>query len=427
GNFEQAEKLLAKDKKWAENNHRVLYDMNRGLVLFMLGEYEKSNEYLNKADFYYEDYRKRLGSEALALVTNPMTKPYKPEDFEVIMVHFYKALNYIGLNNYENALVECRRINIRLHEFNEHYKEGKNKYARDAFAHNLMGIVFQAAGDYNNAFIAYRNALEIYEKEYVELFGTTVPKQLKIDLINAARKMGFGDEVRFYENKFGMKAAEIPANTGELVFFWINGLCPVKSEWGMTFTNMGVKNGAVLFANDELGVSFPIPISARSSREQAAFKNFSVARIAMPKYIERSPMAQKAVLKTSKGDYPLELAENINAIAFQCLKDRMLREAGNSLLRFVTKKALEEVGRSQDDNIGTIISIINSATEKADTRNWQSLPYSISYTRAALPEGEQSLQITQTGSGFNTTNNLNASIKKEKTTFKVFHQLASWK
>jgi len=425
GNFEQANKLLEKDKKWAENNHRVLYYMNRGVVLFMLGEYEKSNQYFNKADFYYEDYTKKFGYEALALVTNPMTKPYKPEDFEVIMVHFYKALNFIGMNNYESALVECRRVNIRLQQFNEKYKENKNKYTRDAFAHNLMGIIYQAAGDYNNAFIAYRNALEIYENDYKELFGTEIPKQLKIDLMNSAQKMGFRNEVTFYEKKFGFKAEESPANTGDLVFFWMNGFGPVKSEWAFNFTNMGIKGDALMFGNNELGITFPLYIGGKPAKEQAAFKNLSVIRLAMPKYMERKPLAQQAVLKTSKGSYPLELAENINAIAFQSLKDRMLREVGSSLLRFATKKVLEELSRKQDDNLGSIISIVNAATEKADTRNWQSLPYSISYTRAALPEGEQKIQVFQTGSGFNSTNDMSVSIRKGKTTFKVFHQLAS--
>ena len=425
GNFEQADKLLNNDKKWSDNNHRVLYYMNRGMVLFMLGNYEQSNSFFNKADFYYEDYSKNFGSEALALISNPMVKPYKPEDFEVIMVHYYKALNFIGLNDYESALVECRRINMRLQQFNERYKENKNRYTRDAFAHNLMGIIYQAAGDYNNAFIAYRNSLEIYENDYVGMFGVNVPKQLKIDLMNSARRMGFGSELNFYENKFGFKAQPSSDNNGDLICLWMNGLGPVKSEWGLTFTNLGMKDGMLLFGNDELGATFPLFIGNNSSDEQASLKNLSIIRIAMPKYLERKPLAQQAVLQTSQGNYPFEMAENINAIAFQCLKDRLLREVGNSLLRFATKKALEEVGRSQNDNLGLVINLVNAATEKADTRNWQSLPYSISYTRVSLPEGEQALQIVQNGAGFSATNQMNASVKKGRTTFKVFHQLQS--
>ena len=52
----------------------------------MNGKYELSNTNLNKADLYIEDYSKSLGNEALALLTNPMVKPYKPEDFEAVMI-----------------------------------------------------------------------------------------------------------------------------------------------------------------------------------------------------------------------------------------------------------------------------------------------------------------------------------------------------
>ena len=425
GNFEQAKKLLDKDSKWEKNNHKVLYYMNQGMVHFNLGDYKKSNEYLNKADLYYEDFRKTFASEAFALVTNPMTKPYKPEDFEVIMVHFYKAMNYIGLNNYESALVECRRINIRLQQFNESYKENKNKYARDAFAHNLMGIIYQATGDYNNAFIAYRNSLEIYESDYTELFGTKPPTQLKKDLMNSAKRMGFTNELYFYENKFGFKAEESPANSGDLVLFWMNGFGPVKSEWNFNFTNMGTKGDALMFGSDEMGMTFPLVITNRSAAEQAAFKNLKVIRIAMPKYVERKPFAQQAEIKTSKGNYQLEMAENINAIAFQCLNDRMLREVGSTLLRFATKKIVEEIARKQNSNVGAVVGLVNAATEKADTRNWQSLPYSISYARVPMTEGNQKISVVQTGVRFNDSSELTIPINKGKTTFKVFHQLAS--
>lgn len=425
GAFEQANQQLEQEKKWAENNHRVLYYMNRGMVLFMMGQHQESIQFLNQADYYVEDYRKQMGSEALSLISNPMVKPYKPEVFETIFIHYYKALNFLALNNYEGALVECRRINIRLQEINDQYKSNKNKYARDAFAHNLMGIIYQAAGDYNNAFIAYRNALEVYESDYTKLFATGVPHQLKVDLLNTARKTGFYNELQFYEDKFGMKAPADEPGSGDLVYFWMNGLGPVKAEWSLGLTNMGVRNGVVAFGNDELGVSYPINLSARSGSEQSAFKNLSVVRVAFPKYLERKPVYQEAVLKTNSGSYPLELAQNVNAIAFQCLRDRMLREIGNSILRLATKQAMERAARAENDNLGTIVSLINSFTEKADTRNWQSLPYSISYARVSLPAGAQTIQLHQQGVGASSSEGITVNVEEGKTTFSVFHQLKS--
>src|SRR3546814_7467610 len=42
----------------------------------------------------------------------------------------------------EEALAECRRVNIRLQQLSDKY-HSERKYQRDAFIHNLMGIIYQ--------------------------------------------------------------------------------------------------------------------------------------------------------------------------------------------------------------------------------------------------------------------------------------------
>jgi uncharacterized protein len=426
GRFEEADKELSKQRKWERNNHRVLYFMNRGVVLFMLGEHEESNHFFNLADYYIDDYSKNIGTEALALVSNPMARPYPPEDFESIMIHYYKALNFIALKDYEGALVECRRVNIRLQQINEQYKEHKNKYLRDAFAHNLMGMIYETTGDYNNAFIAYRNAYEIYENDYKELFNIAPPRQLQEDLLRSARYMGFGSEVRFYEEKFGLKASDVDTSKGNLIYIWMNGMGPIKSEWSLNLSNMGVKNGVMFFGSDELGMSFPIFLGNQSQQQSSSFSNLSIIRVAFPKYTERPPLYYQASLKYQNQAFPLEMAQDINKIAFQSLKDRMAREIGNNILRLATKQAMERVTNSQNQNLGTLVSIVNAITEKADTRNWQSLPYSLSYTRVPLPEGEHTLKLEQRlpGGGIS-EEEVAVEIKAGQTTFRVFHQMAT--
>ena len=425
GDFLHAEKLLSNDKKGEGGVNRVLYFFNRGVVAFMNGEYEKSNIYFIKADHYIEDYRMSIGAEALSLVSNPMIKPYRPEDFEGVMIHYYMALNYIYRSNYEDALVECRRINIQLQRMNTHYKNGKNKYSKDAFAHVLMGMVYEAAGDMNNAFIAYRNAFEVYETVYTKLFGVKAPLQLKKDLLRTAQTMGFEKELNYYQRKFNMKVEKDDPEKGSLVFFWMNGFGPVKGEWSITFINAGYHNGWVTFTNAEYGLSFPVYVGDKSKEEKQAFADLSVIRVAFPKYIERRKMFYSAQLVTEGKSYNLELTENINAIAFQCLKDRMVREIAGGISRLATKKSLEALARKQDETFGAILGIINSATEKADTRNWQTLPYSISYARIPLSEGVKNVQLKAIGKSAASTTPFEFNIRRGRTTFFAFHQLES--
>ena len=79
----------------------------------MMGRYEESNEYFEKGFLFGEDYRKNYLYEVASYLTNPMVTTYKGEDHEHLMLLYYKALNFLKLGKTEEALVECRRLNIR--------------------------------------------------------------------------------------------------------------------------------------------------------------------------------------------------------------------------------------------------------------------------------------------------------------------------
>lgn len=425
GNFVEAEKLLERDQKKARGINQVLYFFDRGVTNFMLGNYTASNIYFQQADHYIEDYSSHIGNEALALLTNPTIKPYKPEDFESVMIHYYMALNYLFLNNYEDALVECRRLNLQLQKINDKYRQNKNKYTEDAFALNLMGMIYEASGDYNNAFIAYRNSINAYEQVYLPLWNQPIPEQLKKDVIRSAFKTGFFDQVDFFEKKFNIKYVPDSETNGTVVFFWMNGFGPVKSEWSINFTNLGCNDGYLTLANDDYGLNFPIFIGNRSGSEQSALKDLSLLRIAFPKYLSREPFFTSASFSINDSlNCQLELAENINSIAHQCLKDRMVREISTSIARLAVKKAMESLARDQDKSLGSLVSIINAITEKADTRNWQSLPHSISYCRISLPKGKYNTTLYAFGKGTSQTQ-FEFNIEAGKTQFHTYHHLES--
>ena len=90
------------------------------------------------------------------------------------------------------------------------------------------------------------------------------------------------------------------------------------------------------------------------------------------------------------------MAEDINKVAFHSLNQRMLQEFGKGLLRAALKKAAEHSIRKEDDRLGALIGIVNAITEKADTRNWQTLPHSIFYSRVPLKEGAESGNVYHT-------------------------------
>jgi hypothetical protein len=420
GNFLAADKVLESNKKGQKPKNRLLYLLNKGVVEQQLNHYAASNTAFEEAYRFIENSRKNVGLEALSLISNSTVKPYAGEDFEVVLLHYYKALNYIFLKEYESALVECKRMNIRLNELNDKYKK-KNRYSQDAFIQNLMGIIYEASGDDNNAFIAYRNAFETYEKDYLQYFGIGPPDQLKKDLLRTAYTSGLRSELEWFEEKFkSTYQPDVNKETGDVVCFWNNGLGPVKAEWSINFTILKGSGGYVTFANEELGLSFPFFLGGGGDGN-SKLSDLKFIRVAFPKYTERKHLLNKGEVVVNGKQFPFQIAEDINAIAFKTLQDRMLRELSNSLLRLALKQAAEEAVRKENEAIGAAVSLFNAVTEKADTRNWQTLPYHISYTRLALPVGEHQLEmIGYSGMSRNYSDKRSVQVKKNSTDFQLF-------
>ncbi|MFO8066973.1 MAG: hypothetical protein R6U11_05255 [Bacteroidales bacterium] len=424
GRLEEAAQILDNDKKAKKKRNKILYLMNQGTVNHLLGNYYKSNEYFEEAYILGEDYLKDYLNETLALFSNPKVTEYKGEDFELLLIHYYKAMNFIQLKNYDAALVECRRMNNKLNVLNDKFKSNR-RYRRDAFIHNLMGIIYDATGEYNNAFVAYRNAYNAYSEDYQELFGVDAPEQLKQDLLRTAYKNGFKDQVEFYESLFETTYQHKDQNgEGELVFFWQNGLGPVKEEWSINFVAVRGSGGQVTFVNEELGLSFDFHLSPGQNPSNT-LGDLKTLKIAFPKFVERRRVYHAARIRINSATHKLQHAQDINAIAFKSLEDRMLREFGKALLRLAVKQTTEAVVRKENQSIGAILGLAGTISEQADTRNWQTLPHSIYYTRIQLPKGQQQLALELINRNGNTarTVNLKTNIKPGQTSFINFHTL----
>lgn len=427
--FDKAQEWLQNDKKGKRPRNLLLHELNAGWVNWITGKNDSSNVAFANADRLMEDQQKNIGMEAVALLTNPTVKPYKPEDFELVLVNYFKAINYVRMQRYEEALVECRKINIKLNQLNDKYKDKKNRYSSDAFAHLLMGLIYDAGGDFNNAFIAYRNSLEAYESVYEKNFALPAPLQLKKDLIRAAYRTGFREEARFYEEKFGLTYTPDTSGVGELLFLWHNGFGPVKDEWSLNFTKIDKGGGMITLADEGAGVSIPYFTADLADNEKSAFSDVHLLRVAFPKYVERSPVYTRAELRAGKDVFPLEMAQNINEIAFKTLQDRMLRELSNALLRMAVKQGMEaglKSSKKEDmQNLGAAVSIMNALTEKADTRNWQTLPYAISYCRIPVAAGGDSLNLITKNDQQQKEESFTFGVKKGQTRFFVYSTLDS--
>jgi len=251
-----------------------------------------------------------------------------------------------------------------------------------------------------------------------------VPNQLKKDILRTAYRLGFSSELLQYEKEFNMKY-EDEKSFASLVFFWENGFGPVKSEWSV-FLSTHVNNGMFYMNNDELDLAFNFYIGNESAEKQNAYQRMSFIRVAFPKYKERKPVYGSAILSYGGKKYGLDECQEINDIAFRSLKDRMVREVAVTAARLATKKMLEGIASSQNSYAGAAVSLANAVSEKADTRNWQTLPYNISYVRIPLNGENNNLTLNTNGIfGGADLNNFEIKANKNETVVHFFHSLAT--
>lgn len=395
-NFAAASKAIDDNKFLTRPRNRLLYLMEKGKVEHLEGNYELSNKFFEEAYIMIDDrIRTSVGQAVSSKLVNPMQEPYKGEDFEKVIIHYYKALNYFYLNDPQAALVEAKRIDIKLQALNQKYSDHKNKYARDAFSQILQGILYEAIGDLNNAFIAYRNAEEIYVEYDGVYFDVPLPDQLKKDLLRTSKAIGFREEYNFYKRKYP-KIKEDPYQEGEAIIFWENGQGPQKGQTKLSASSAG---GVFVATLDDGEEPLQIFLPAGSST--------SINVIAIPKYEQRESYYQSARIITENREISFEPVESFYPIAKQSLRDRMLREVADMIVRFSAKKAtafgfgklMEEVGGKELGKIAqTVAEGAGALLEEADTRNWQSLPATINYARIPLkPDEENIFEIKKLG------------------------------
>lgn len=432
--LESAAQLIKRKRFYKKDRNRVLYYLELGALARMQGELEKSNELLNQADYLIEDRQSSIGQEGLSMISNPRVKPYQTEYYENIAVHYLKSLNYLQLNDLSAARVEARRTNIRLQELNDAVPDKPLKYQDDVLGHIIMGLGYEANGEWNNAFIAYRNAANLFieEGQLKPYMGVRMPDQLKCDLIRMAKLNGFRGEVSRYLRILRPQCEEQVGEGGSLVIFWENGQGPIKEENILGFNILrNQSNNELRFVNRQYGLDYNV--GERAYREYDGFQGINNVSVALPSFRSRSYPLHSAEVRYPGGRKELEIVEDLNVIAKQSLRDRFGRELANALMRLAAKEALEAGLRSiktkkknedeeegdkedgeekkeqeedEDDEeedeysetlgilLGATADLVNTLTERADIRSWQSLPAEISYRRIPLKRGGNDITVT---------------------------------
>ena len=407
---------LATIEENSGDKDRLLYYLERGLVLHFADRWQESNEAFAAAERTADDlYTKSISEGALSLITSDNSISYRARPFEMAMVPYYKALNYIYLGDREAALVEGRRANLLLRKYvdatlNGLRDEDRSDLARignNAFMQYVSGMLYDWDGEINDAFTSYRNAAVAYQQNKT-LLRLEIPPSLARDLERVGRRLGFGAELDHLRQTCPdvFTAAEIDAppgapaaaatwqpGHGEVVVFVELGYVPMKTQ---------VRFDIPIFEGEAYNDPdyWSWQIWAGMGNMQAFVRGRKIeywVTVAAPE-LQDEPgeiggvlvdvVGQEIEVAGHKADNLLRAAR----VTFDAEKPTIFfKTILRGLTKYLATRGAENAGGKW---AGLAANIFGSATETADTRSWLTLPEDIQLVRLHLPAGTYDLQVT---------------------------------
>ena len=384
GRFETALQNLGKARKGPA---RLLYLLENGLIAHYKGEYHISNHYFENAERLADRlFTRSLSREVASLVTNDQVRAYRGEEFELAFINYYRALNYWYLNEPEEALVECRKANLKLDRYAAQ-ADYDATYRNDAFIHYITGLIYEATGELNDAYVSYRNALDAYET-YHEAFGLAAPEALVKDLRRVETALD-------YVNISGEAVAARDSHStgyGELIVFSEIGFVPHKVEEEIS---LPIYEGDVFTGKKDRLERVSRKIAHRHFKPHYAGKSKVKywLRVALPAYADVAPRTRNIRASAAGRETTTTLAEDLSAIAWQTFQDKqpaiLARTVARALVKYSASVKIEEKNKV----LGFLVNLFSAATEAADTRSWVSLPHNVQIGRLTLPAGMHTLTL----------------------------------
>ena len=381
-NYEDA---LAKLGKSVKRGNRLLYLLENGLLTHYQGHYTLSNRYFAEAERLSDQlFTRSISREAAALLTNDTIRKYRGNSFEMIAVHYYRALNYWYLGLPEDALVECRKANLKLNKYAIH--NGEASYKNDAFIHYITGLFYESIGELSDAHISYQHAQAAYI-HYKEAFNFSPPNMVKTDLERVANVLNGEEPDRRLTSLVPFLQ---PVGDGELVIFSEIGFIPRKVQEEI---DLPIYESDINRSKRVKVTAVATEISRRHHRMRPIEDVEYWLRVALPKYEIANPRTQGVRIRAEDLTVQSLPAQDYTAIAKASLQDNYPGIMVKTIARGFAKYLTYRQAKKENKVLGFFTNLLNVSTEIADTRSWVSLPHNIHIGRIELPPGIHTITL----------------------------------
>ncbi|MBI1862404.1 MAG: hypothetical protein HYR96_15940 [Deltaproteobacteria bacterium] len=320
-----------------DDNDRLLYLMDLGIAYHAAGLYSEAIETFLKADKLAEikDYTS-LSQEIGSFILNDNLKFYQGENFEKVLINTYLAIDYTLAHQWDDALVECRRVNQKIDRM---INEGGLPYERNAFAKYLAATLFEARGEYNDAFVDYRQLLK----------WNVDHRYLAESLLRMSDRLKSSQELAEYKQEFGKRNYRLDKGQGELVLILEQGKSPYK-----------------------------VP-----------YEGFNL----IPRFQKNYYSSLSGVLRVGERTAESHPFFDIEQVAIKELNDKIGRIMAKKIGGTVAKAVIADQIYQRDKALGILAWIAMRATDQADLRSWSTLPARLQLARLVVPAGRHDVSL----------------------------------
>lgn len=339
-----------------ENDDQLIYVFDYATALQAAGNYKLSSQWFEKSvKIADENDYTSVSRQAGSLLFSQDMVQYKGEDFERLFIHVMQALNYLSMGDLEGANVETRRLNEKL---NYYRLEEKKPYEQNPFAFYISGHIWEANKNWDSAYIDFEKVYKINPNL----------EAVQEDLVRTAWKSRRMDQYEKWSKKFKIQKKKEWENPkyGELVVFYMQGWGPRKA---------------------------PRPESPRFPQLNPVRNFTQMAEVEVVPDLTADSKKPMTVMGNAVTKVRTEMAYDVQAVAIKTLDDDYASLVAKRAAGLVTKQVVASQIGQKNEALGLAALIAMHVSDRADLRQWSTLPQSIQVARLYLPVGDYKVLV----------------------------------
>ena len=397
GDFERAarefgEKALRTDG----GKDSVIWNLEAGAAYRAAGKYEESNRHLEAAARQIDDYEQKasikVGRETAAIMSNQQNLPYEGRSYDKIMLHTYRALNYLALGEAEKARPEIIRAYQRQQDAVEENKRRIEKAQEEERQHKDRATVEKARTDPQfNAALGEKvgKGLEGF-KYYADYVN---PFTVYLDGLFFLHAGSGGSDLERAIKSFN-RVIEVAGQSQAVQSALLAATNALMGKTAVPSTYVIFETGRAA-SLDQVRIDIPI-----------IFANVSYVGAAFPTLDFHHDFVGGMIIKAGGTQESTALVASMDSVVALDFKNDLPVIITKTILATVAKAAagfaINQAVNQQDDLAGFFIRMATAAGQAAmniaDTRSWTTLPKEFQVACVPTPP-DRKLTLTATGRG----------------------------